>query len=235
MSPRSATSGDGYADPVSTTLENQIQTKGTALQGDVYVFAQPKVRMRDYVIDTRFAPDGTSGLFNFGVIVKSHLLNPKQVTVYYDLYGPDSTLVRSGKRDARFEMRLEDTVRFFENIPNIESWSHESPKLYTVALRIQHEGRFTDYTTLKIGFRDVQFSDKGITINGRPVELRAIDYLCPDDEATLCNDLLKFRMAGINLLRVERYPQSKRFYDLCDQYGIYVCEQANLDTHLSGE
>lgn len=101
-----------YADPVSTTLENQIQTKGTALQGDVYVFAQPKVRMRDYVIDTRFAPDGTSGLFNFGVIVKSHLLNPKQVTVYYDLYGPDSTLVRSGKRDARFEMRLEDTVRF---------------------------------------------------------------------------------------------------------------------------
>lgn len=157
-----------YADPVSTTLENQIQTKGTALQGDVYVFAQPKVRMRDYVIDTRFAPDGTSGLFNFGVIVKSHLLNPKQVTVYYDLYGPDSTLVRSGKRDARFEMRLEDTVRFFENIPNIESWSHESPKLYTVALRIQHEGRFTDYTTLKIGFRDVQFSDKGITINGRP-------------------------------------------------------------------
>lgn len=224
-----------YADPVSTTLENQIQTKGTALQGDVYVVAQPKVRMRDYVIDTRFAPDGTSGLFNFGVIVKSHLLNPKQVTVYYDLYGPDSTLVRSGKRDARFEMRLEDTVRFFENIPNIESWSHESPKLYTVALRIQHEGRFTDYTTLKIGFRDVQFSDKGITINGRPVELRAIDYLCPDDEATLCNDLLKFRMAGINLLRVERYPQSKRFYDLCDQYGIYVCDQANLDTHLSGE
>ena len=84
-----------YADPVSTTLENQIQTKGTALQGDVYVFAQPKVRMRDYVIDTRFAPDGTSGLFNFGVIVKSHLLNPKQVTVYYDLYGPDSTLAVS--------------------------------------------------------------------------------------------------------------------------------------------
>ena len=41
--------------------------------------------MRDYVIDTRFAPDGTSGLFNFGVIVKSHLLNPKPVTVYYDL------------------------------------------------------------------------------------------------------------------------------------------------------
>ncbi|MFQ8805989.1 MAG: hypothetical protein ACLR8Y_13985 [Alistipes indistinctus] len=73
--------------------------------------------MRDYVIDTRFAPDGTSGLFNFGVIVKSHLLNPKQVTVYYDLYGPDSTLVAPGKRDARFEMRLEDYRTLFRKHP----------------------------------------------------------------------------------------------------------------------
>ncbi len=224
-----------YANPISAILENQIQTKGTLLQGDVYVFSQPKVRIRDYVIDTHFASDGTSGLFHFGVIVKSYLLNPKQVTVYYDLHGPDSTLVRSGKRDARFEMRLEDTVRFFENIPNVESWSHESPKLYTVVLRIQHEGRFTDYTALKIGFRDVRFSDNGVAINGYPVELRAIDYQCPDDTVTLCNDLLQFRVAGINLLHVENYPQSKYFYDLCDRYGIYVCDQANLDAHLEGE
>lgn len=223
-----------YAQPASIQLENQDQSTGTVLTGDVYVFAQPKVRMRDYVIDARFAPDGTSGLFNFGVIVKSHLLNPKQVTVYYDLYGPDSTLVRSGKRDARFEMRLEDTVRFFENIPNIESWSHESPKLYTVALRIQHEGRFTDYTTLKVGFRDVQFSNDGITINGRPVTLRAIDYVCPKDETTLCKDLLNFHLAGINLLRVQQNPQPKWFYDQCDRYGMYVCDQTNLDTRLGG-
>ncbi len=224
-----------YADPVSTTLENQNTSRGTAITGDVYIFSQPKVRMRDYVIDTRFAPDGTSGLFNLGVIVKSHLLNPKQVTVYYDLYAPDSTKVSSGKRDARFDMRREDTVRFFANIPNIDSWSHESPKLYTVALRLQHEGRFTEYTTLKIGFREVAYNDQGITINGRPLKIRAIDYNCPPDEQTLRQDLTQLRKWGINLLRVENYPQRKAFYDLCDQYGFYVCDQANLDSRLSGE
>ncbi len=224
-----------YADPASTMLENQSTARGTGITGDVYIFSQPKVRMRDYVIDTRFAPDGTSGLFNLGVIVKTHLLNPKQVTVYYDLYAPDSTKVSSGKRDARFDMRREDTVRFFANIPNIDSWSHESPKLYTVALRLQHEGRFTEYTSFKIGFREVAFNEQGLSINGRPLQIRAIDYTCPPDEQTLRQELAQLRKLGINLLRVNNYPQHKIFYDLCDLYGFYVCDQANLDSRLSGE
>ena len=101
-----------YAHPVSTTLENQIKTPGTCIEGDVSVIAQPKVRIRDFVADTRFATDG-NGLFSFGAIVKSHLLNPKEVIVYYELIAPDdSTVIAHGKRDARFHLRAEDTVRF---------------------------------------------------------------------------------------------------------------------------
>ena len=149
-----------YAHPVSTTLENQIKTPGTCIEGDVSVIAQPKVRIRDFVADTRFATDG-NGLFSFGAIVKSHLLNPKEVIVYYELIAPDdSTVIAHGKRDARFHLRAEDTVRFFANLPDIQSWSHESPKLYTVALKLQHEGRFTEYTKVKLGFRDVSFDEK---------------------------------------------------------------------------
>ena len=117
-----------YANPVSTALENQNSEQGTRIAGSVTVMAQPKVRIRDWVVDTRWAPDG-NGLFSFGAVVKSHLLNPKRVTVYYELIAPDSTVVSHGKRDARFELRAEDTVRFFANLPGIQSWSHESSKL----------------------------------------------------------------------------------------------------------
>lgn len=223
-----------FSDPRSAILENQDTGRGTAIKGDVYVFSQPKVRMRDYVIDTRFAPDGSSGLFNLGVIVKTHLLNPKEVQVWYDLYAPDSTKVSWGRRDARFEMKAEDTVRFAERIPNIESWSHESPKLYTVVLRLQHEGRFTEYTTFKVGFREVDYDENGIRINGYPIDIRGVNYACPGNEAAVRRDLAAFRAQGVNLLRVENHPQRKWFYDLCDAYGIYVCDQANLDTRLSG-
>ena len=79
------------------------------------------------------------------------------------------------------------------------------------------------------------YDDKGITINGRPLQIRAIDYTCPPDESTLRQELAQLRRLGVNLLRVNNYPQHKIFYDLCDQYGFYVCDQANLDSRLSGE
>ena len=222
-----------YASPVSTALENQNCEQGTRIAGSVTVMAQPKVRIRDWVVDTRWAPDG-NGLFSFGAVVKSHLLNPKRVTVYYELIAPDCTVVSHGKRDARFELRAEDTVRFFANLPGIQSWSHESPKLYTVALKLQHEGRFTEYTKVRVGFRDVSFDSTGLRINGRPVELRAVDYECPSDEQAIRRDLVRFRQQGINCVRVALYPQSDRFYELADSYGIYVCDRANIDSHLSG-
>jgi beta-galactosidase/beta-glucuronidase len=222
-----------YANPVSTALENQNSEQGTRIAGSVTVMAQPKVRIRDWVVDTRWAPDG-NGLFSFGAVVKSHLLNPKRVTVYYELIAPDSTVVSHGKRDARFELRAEDTVRFFANLPGIQSWSHESPKLYTVALKLQHEGRFTEYTKVRVGFRDVSFDSTGLRINGRPVELRAVDYECPSDEQAIRRDFVRFRQQGINCVRVALYPQSDRFYELADSYGIYVCDRANIDSHLSG-
>ena len=223
-----------YAHPVSTTLENQIKTPGTCIEGDVSVIAQPKVRIRDFVADTRFATDG-NGLFSFGAIVKSHLLNPKEVIVYYELIAPDdSTVIAHGKRDARFHLRAEDTVRFFANLPDIQSWSHESPKLYTVALKLQHEGRFTEYTKVKIGFRDVSFDEKGLKINGRPVELRAVDYDCPPDANAWRRDFAAFKKRGINCVRVKNYPQNDRFYELADSYGLYICNRANIDARLSG-
>lgn len=224
-----------YANPVSTTLENQITTQGTRIEGDVCVMAQPKVRIRDFVVNTRFAPDG-NGLFSFGAIVKSHLLNPKEVFVYYELIAPDdSTIVAQGKRDARFHLRAEDTVRFFANLPNIQSWSHESPKLYTVALRLQHEGRFTEYTQVKIGFRDVDYDPQGIRINGQPVVLNAIEYNAPADESVWQKDFAAFKKRGINCLMVKDYPRNDRFYQLTDGYGFYVGNRANIDAHLSGD
>ena len=224
-----------YAHPASEALENQIETEGTQIEGAVRVIAQPKVRIRDFVIDTRFN-DAGNALFSFGAIVKSHLLNPKEVLVHYELIAPDdSTVVSHGKRDARFYLRSEDTVRFFANLPDIQSWSHESPKLYTIALRLQHEGRFTEYTKVKIGFRKVEYDDKGFRINGYPVTLHAVDYDCPKEEATIRRDFENFRKQGINCLRITDYPQNDRFYELTDSYGLYVCNSANIDTRASGD
>ena len=224
-----------YADPASATLEDQITDKGCALEQDLYVFTQPRVRIRDYVVDTDFDPLGTEGLLSFGAIVKSHLLNTRDVTVYCDLIGPDGEAIVTARRDARFDLRSEDTVRFSATVPNVKTWSHESPMLYTVALRIQHEGRYTEYMAVKVGFRKVVYDDKGLLINGRRFDIYAVDYNPPADGTELRSQFATMKKKGINMLHVNSFPQQNLFYDLCDAYGFYVCNQANIDTHLSSK
>lgn len=222
-----------YSNPVSTSLENQITVKGTKAVNDIYIFSQPRIRLRDWIVDTRFDPDG-NGLLNLGVIVKSHLLNPREVVVFYDLLAPDGTSVLTRNREAKFEMRLEDTVRFATTVAGVQTWSHESPKLYTLVLKLQHEKRFTEYAAIKVGFREVSFDNNGFYINGIPIEIKAVDYTPAADSATIAGDLASMRQKGINMVRVTDYPQSETFYDLTDSYGIYVADQANIDSHLSG-
>lgn len=223
-----------YANPASAKLEDNNALTGTSLADEVYVIAQPRVRIRDWVVDTRITPNGTDGLINFGAIVKTHLLNTRQVTVHYDLYDPSGVLVYNEKKDVNFGMMGEDTVRFVSTIPAVQTWSGESPVLYTALLRVQHEGRYTEYMTQRIGFRDLAFGDDGFTLNGTPLTLYAADYVPSQDSTAIAHDFNAFRSKGVNAVRVESYPQRQLFYDMADLFGMYVCDQANLDSRKSG-
>lgn len=223
-----------YGSPASAKLEDQTPTVGTFLADEVYVIAQPRVRVRDWIVETRLAPNGTDGLVNFGVMVKTHLLNTRQVTVHYDLYDPSGALVYNEKKDASFGMRGEDTVRFAATIPAVETCSNESPALYTAFIRVQHEGRYTEYMTQRVGFRDLRFSDGGLTLNGTPLTLNAVNYTPAQDSAAIARDFTALREKGVNMVRVESYPQRQLFYDMADIFGMYVCDQANIDSHNSG-
>lgn len=223
-----------YANPASTALENHITASGTSIANEVYVLAEPKVRIRDWMVDTRLTPGGTDGIIDFGAIVKTHLLNTRQVTVHYDLFAPDGTLVYQAKKDASFEMRGEDTVRFIATVPAVETWSSESPALYTAFIRLQHEGRYTEYMTQRIGFRDLRFDDNGIRLNGKPLTIIAADYAPAGDSASMARDFAALREKGVNMVHIENFPQRQLFYDMADIYGIYVCDQANMDSHRSG-
>lgn len=221
-----------HRDHVGHKIENYASQSSGELGRDNYVLAQPRVRVRDFVADTRIE-DG-NGLFSLGVIVKSQLLNNKELKVYYDLLSPEGRSVASAHRDAQFDMRGEDTVRFFANIPNVKTWSHEAPNLYTLAVKTQHEGRFTEYLSFKVGFRTVEMVEGEMLINGSPITLIIAQYQSKDSAEIMRSELTQLKGKGVNAIKVEDRPQSGAFYDLCDELGLYVCDQAAVDTHLSG-
>ena len=223
-----------YAQPDAQLLENQLPESGTLVAGDLYIVAQPRVRIRDYIVKTEFDPSGTAGLLNFGILLKTHLLNPRDVVIHFELIDPDGQTVTTFYRDAGIDMRDELPIYFFQNIPNIRKWSHEHPDLYTILVKLQHEGRFTEYAAFPVGFRTVSIDSGFFQINGAETPLRIAEYAPGSDSSRWRSDLEQFQRDHINMLLIRDYPHGGRFYDLCDQTGMYICNQTNLDSRKSG-
>lgn len=85
--------------------------------------AQPKMRVRDVVVDAALADDGNNGVLGLGIVMKTHSLNPKTTRVYYELIAPHSTKVLDGYKDLTLDMRREDTVRIMQVVPRSQMWS----------------------------------------------------------------------------------------------------------------
>lgn len=214
-------------------LEDDREARAQELDGEVYLLAQPKVRVRDVSINTQ--TNGTDGLLSLGVIIKSHLLNQKSYKVYYELISPKGEVVAADNREVTIGMRSEDTVTFFRRMPDIMSWSHEQPCLYTLVVKTQHEGRFKEYVSFNIGFRTIDMADDHtITLNGVPLRIVSTDYTPSADLRKVESDIATMREEGITMLNIVGAPQSRSFYELCDSMGMYVCARVDIDTHKSG-
>lgn len=213
-------------------LESGRDDPSLRLRGEAYVQSQPRMRVRDVAVDARC--EQGQGLFNLGVVMKTHLLNPKTYTVYYELTAPDGSKVAEGHRDISLDMKREDTVRFFANLASVRPWSHENPALYTLKIKTQHEGRFREYLSLPVGFRTASYSEGDkLELNGRKLDLTGREYSAASRGEALRRELEELKRQGVNLIKVT-LPQPRELFDWCDRLGIYVCVQADIDTSRGG-
>ncbi len=218
-------------------LENFPHFEQFKPYGNCCIVAQPRVRVRDVVVDAK--EQHGSGLLEFGVVMKSHLLNSRKLQVYYDLLDPAGKVIPGGNRDLTIEMRREDTVRFFLNVPSPKLWSAEKPNLYILRIKTKYEGRFIEHLAFPVGFRSVGYAGGSILVNGSPIKVKAQEFehgvvSTPEEIKSLEKRLEAIKKQGVNLLVVKNGPLQEAFYHACDRVGLYVCDQANIDTHLSG-
>ncbi|MEG1413772.1 MAG: glycoside hydrolase family 2 TIM barrel-domain containing protein [Mucinivorans sp.] len=225
---------DQYAE--SSLVEDWAQWRLSGINRGVYMLAQPKIRMRDYLVSTRLDPSYTNGLLETSLLVKSELLNPHVVTVFYDLYDPNGKIISQASREVNIGLRGEDTVRFTATIMGVEKWTAETPTLYTLLYRIKREGRFTETIARKVGFRTVEVKDNNLLINGMREQIRGVNLaefssttgnvLSPGE--TLA-ELLKMKRLGINAIRTAGYPLPSFVYEMTDSLGFYVVSTASID------
>ena len=216
-----------FSPSVADVLQRAPEANPTL--GECYVMAQPKMRVRDILVNSSIAND-QNGVLELGVVMKTHTINPKKTRVYYELIAPDSTKVLEGYKDLTLDMRGEDTVRFMSVVPRSQAWSAEHPHLYTLIVKTRYEGRINEYIPFKVGFRTVATDQGQLLVNSEPATLRVKEIAADLHPGEL--DTLK--KLGYNALRLKPGRLSRELLNRCDSLGFYVIDQLPIDTSRAG-
>ncbi|NLE54543.1 MAG: DUF4981 domain-containing protein [Lentisphaerae bacterium] len=144
---------------------------------------------------------------------------------------PMSTGIGAGNRGHRVELAT--------SVANPKLWSDESPCLYTLVVTLKDpDGTSTDITSTRFGFRRIEVKDRQLLVNGQPVMIKGVNRhdfherlgkTVPRE--TMLQDVLLLKQFNFNAVRTSHYPNDPHFYDLCDEYGLYVIDEANIEAH----
>ena len=141
--------------------------------------------------------------------------------------------VRFAKReDGRF------SVNFIKELETVHPWSAEDPYLYELEIALERDGAIVDAVTMPVGFRSIEVKGENFLVNGKSILLNGVNMhdFSPTGGLTVekeevKQDLLRMKRCNINAIRCSHYPKASWFYSLCDQYGFYVIDEADLETH----
>lgn len=127
------------------------------------------------------------------------------------------------------------------NVAGVKAWSAEIPNLYTLIATLKNGNKVVEVIPLKVGFRNIQIKNAQLLVNGQPVLIKGADRheLDPDggyviSRERMLQDVLEMKKMNINAVRTCHYPDDSYFYDLCDEYGLYMTAEANLESHGMG-
>lgn len=215
----------------SRRMEDFVETREPRV-GETYVISQPTIRVRDVVHNTDVDLKSEYANVEVGLIVKTESLNPKTARIHYELIAPDTTVVTQGYKDVTLSMRGEDTVKFMARIPYVLTWCADMPVRYRLNIKTQIEGRYAEYQSRMIGFRDIDINEEGdFMINGIKTELFYRDF---DPLKVTEKDIIAARVLKYNALRFKMGAVPQNVYRMCDSLGMYVIAQIPINTSKSG-
>jgi len=223
-------------------LEDQDFWRYSGIFRDVYLWSAPGVHVRDIEVTTDLDPQyrdaemrGKLHLVNYGserttVNIKVDVLNPNRDSVFSHAF--DQTL------EAGEERLLDGNAAF----TNPLKWTAETPHLYKLLVTLKDlDGKIMEVIPVNVGFREVEIRDGNLLVNGKRVLFKGVNRHETDPDhgqvvtmKGMVQDIELMKQFNINAVRTCHYPNVPAWYDLCDQYGIYLIDEANIESHGMG-
>ena len=221
-----------YKRSSASWIEDQDFWRFSGIFRDVYLYATPKCHVQDLFVKQNLDDTYKNGQLN--VNIKLDSLEKCIIKGY--LKDKDEKLICEFK-----EVQGKENVEFSKTIENVNSWSAENPYLYTLYIEVlDEENNLIEIIPQKIGFRRFELIDNIMHLNGKRIVFKGVnrhEFSCKTGRAISKEDMIwdiKFlKQNNINAVRTSHYPNQSYFYDLCDEYGIYLIDEANLESHGS--
>lgn len=211
-------------------LECQDFWRISGIERDVFLYSTPQTRIQDFFVRTDLDKDYKDASLNAAVTLDGKIKNN---SVEVQLFDENNHLV------AR---KIEDVASSTQNIniaiENPSKWTAETPKLYTVVLNLYNKSKIIQSTSTKVGFRKVELINTQLCVNGVSILIKGVNRhehnmhtghsVTKEDTE---KDIQLMKQLNINAIRTCHYPQEEYLYELADKYGLYVFDEANIESH----
>lgn len=223
-------------------LEDQDFWRLTGIERDVYLQAYPKLTIWDFFLKSSLDVAYKDGIFYASVDLREFAGNSvKKGTLQLELLDETGKKILSQQNSFHIEGEF-TRLTFSGVIKRVSKWSAETPSLYdcVMTLRDDKDGQIAA-VAYKTGFRKIEIKNARLLVNGVPVYIKGVNRHEHNDSLghvqtreIMMNDLALIKRLNMNAVRTSHYPNHPLFYELCDRYGIYVVDEANIETHGMG-
>ena len=210
-------------------LEDQDFFRYSGVGRDCYLYARDKKHIQDIRVTPDLDNQYKDGTLNIAIDLKG------SGTVALDLTDAQ------GKSVATADLKGSGKLNTTFNIANPAKWTAETPNLYTLTATLKNGNNITEVIPIKVGFRKIELKGGQILVNGQPVLFKGADRHEMDPDGgyvvsleRMIQDIKVMKQLNINAVRTCHYPDDNRWYDLCDEYGLYVVAEANVESHGMG-
>lgn len=206
-------------------FEDQDFWRLTGIAREVYLYARPKLHAADIRLNAALENNYQDGVLNYKVSLKG------------------------GKTDVAITLCDKDDKQIAQatgaqgviKVPKVNAWTAETPYLYKAYITLKNKQGAAEVIPQKVGFRNVEIKNAQLLVNGQPVLVKGADRHEMDPDGgyvvsleRMIQDIKIMKQLNINAVRTSHYPCDPRWYDLCDEYGIYITAEANLESHGMG-
>jgi len=222
-------------------VEDQDMWRLSGIYRDVYLYATPTLHIRDLAVRTELDDEYRDALLSIRAKVRNYGTEALEGTIEATLLDAQgqSVLPAAVAQSVSTAGEAEAAVDLGHSVSCPRKWSAEDPYLYTLLVTLKSsEGDVLEVQSCKVGFRQVERGDGQMLINGRPVLMGGVNRhdhdpdlgKVPTREMALA-DIKLMKQFNVNAVRTCHYPNNPEWYDLCDEYGIYVLDEANIESH----